>query len=229
MKNLLKLSVKNIIFDLDGTLIDSLPAIYEAFRYSVSLCGREVPPVDEIVPLVGMELRKMLALYVPEDRVDKTIEAYRMRFREVERDLIKPMPTVPKLLRALDRMGIKCGVASNRQGTSARSILAGLGLDEILDPIIGGGDVENYKPHPEMLSLVMGIMDATADDTLYVGDNVIDIETGSRAGLKTVIICGDPSRHSVFRGYNIIGPLTRAEQLLDIVIGEEEYGEDAAI
>lgn len=185
-----------IIFDLDGTLIDSeaiiLGAQYEAF----ARCGRVHPGREAGLGIVGLTLDIALArlagLETPDDALT---ESYREVFGEMrlraqsDPSLDEPLyPGVAETLRRLKTIaGLKLGIATGKSRKGAEFIVERHGWQNLFDVVQSADDAPS-KPHPGMISNAMAAVGATPDQTAMVGDSSFDIEMAVRAGVIPVAV-----------------------------------------
>jgi HAD superfamily hydrolase (TIGR01549 family) len=107
---------------------------------------------------------------------------------------------VREVLESLHRRGILLAVATNKLGRFARAIFEQFGMEGIFTVVLGDGDVSRNKPDPEMLFLAMEKMAVARDQTLFVGDSVIDIQTARNAGVRVLAIpTGNTDREDLAR------------------------------
>jgi len=171
-----------IVFDLDGTLVDSLPDIIGAFRDAFAEVGLAAPDADDVRDLVGLPLDDMYARFAPDDRVAALTATYRrlypLRFTRTSR----PFPGVTEALATLRRRGFRLGVATTKRSDMAQRFVAAMGLTDALDHV-QGTDGFPHKPAPDVIQRALAALDA--DGVWMVGDTVHDIEAGRAAGLAT--------------------------------------------
>src|SRR6188472_3195564 len=177
-----------VLFDLDGTLIDSGPIILASMRHaSMTVLGRE--PDEELVraAIGGPGLVAQMRDLDP-DRVDELVEVYRAH-NEPLHDTLETFPGVLALLPVLRDEGRRLGIV-----TAKRLRTVGLALDrfpvlgELMDVVIGAEDTERHKPDPDPVLEALRRLDASPEDAAYVGDSPFDIHAGNAAGVRTVAV-----------------------------------------
>lgn len=179
---------KFIIFDLDGTLIDGYQAITESLNTALAHLGYETVPITRVRYLVGTGLENLLAGFVKREELPEAVKVFRARFKEVCLTGSFLLEGVEEVLERLQREGIRLGVASNKPGDRVRDICQHLGIDRYLEAMVGATDVQELKPHPQMVHETMRRMGAKASTTLYVGDMHVDVQTARAAGLRVVCV-----------------------------------------
>lgn len=184
------LCVRGVIFDVDGTLADSLEYYYGMACDFVSLAG--APPVsrERVFGLMGRGDRDLLRKLFPPDFPDLDAalgRAVRERLGVWLRrmsDEMEPFAGCVDLLRRLHAAGFGLGIATS----SSRSLpfLDRWGVRHLFDSIVGREDVSRRKPHPESVLRCVAELRVAAGDAVYVGDSPIDIEAGRAAGVHTI-------------------------------------------
>jgi phosphoglycolate phosphatase len=182
MKNLTE--VKGVIFDLDGTLVDSYQAIYLSFKYTYETMGLSPLPYEAVKKAVGRGLGHTFQELLGAERVPQALSLFRQRYEEIFRAHTCLLPGARKVVEALHRQGIQLAVATNKLGRFSRAIFAHFGMEKLFAVIVGDGDVSQNKPDPEMLYYAMEKMGVEKGKTVFVGDSLIDIQTAKNAGLR---------------------------------------------
>jgi len=176
-----------ILFDLDGTLVDSGKDIAEATNRTLVRLGLETLPEAEIVSYVGDGIRRLmektLAPY-PELDVDAAVKDFRADYRKSCLVYTVPYPGIMDLLRALKDHPV--AVVTNKPAPFSKDIIDGLGMSEFVDAQVGGDEAE-LKPAPDPLLLACERLGIGPAAGIMVGDFVKDIQAGRAAGMKT---CG---------------------------------------
>lgn len=193
--------IRGIIFDFDGTLIDSYEAISEslnAVRASFSL-----PPLaaQEVRGMVGHGLEHLIDKVVGPDRVEEGVRLFRQSYAAICERKTQILPQVKETLEQLDRRGYVMAIASNKPSYFVRDILKALEIDHLFAEVLGPNDVETPKPDPEMLDIILMRLGLSPDETAYVGDMLLDIDAGRRAGVEVYAIpTGSASRETLLEG-----------------------------
>jgi 2-phosphoglycolate phosphatase len=185
--------VRGVVFDLDGTLVDS----YEAIGASVN-AAREtfgLPPLlaDDVRRRVGRGLESLMEDVVGRERAAEGVAVFRARYAEIFPALTSALPGAVETLRELRRRGYRLAVASNKPARFGEPILERLGMRGFLDAVEGPDTAGSTKPHPAMIERCLREMGVASSETIYVGDMVLDVETGERAGIDVVLVGGGSS------------------------------------
>lgn len=181
-------NVKLVVFDLDGTLINAYPAITRSFNAVMRAAGYPERSVSVIRRAVGWGDRNLLAPFVPRQTLDKVLALYRNDHKRTLVKYSRLYPGVRSMLSRLRRRGYLLAVATNRPTRFTDILLKHLDLRGYFDAVVCADKLENMKPHPQILHVVMERLRVHPEQTLYVGDMFIDAQTGSRAGVKTVMV-----------------------------------------
>lgn len=176
---------KAVLFDVDGTLLDTTTFIIDAYKYTLSHVGAEVPDIDTMMKeLFGIPLRKCYELLVPDHDPDILCKIHdEWQYKNLH--LVTPFKTVAKTIDYLQKKQIRMAAVTNRLRESAKTIMENDGITQ-MEAIIGFEDVINPKPDPEGLIMATKLLEVTPDETFMVGDSVFDIEAGKRAGMRTI-------------------------------------------
>ena len=204
-----------VLFDLDGTLIDSAPDIAAAVNELLALSGRRPLTVAAVTSMIGNGVEKLV-----ERALNATGDPLRAQALEREQaamldiyarhltGLTTLLPGVRKTLDTLRQDGIRLGLATNKQQRFIETVFDHFGLSSLFDVVIGGGPGIVKKPAPDILIAAMQQLSATPSDTVMVGDSTSDVQAAKAAGVRSVIVRG---------GYTSVPP----EQLgADIVIDD---------
>jgi pyrophosphatase PpaX len=176
-----------ILFDLDGTLIDSIELILSSARYAFDKMGRERPSDEEWLQGVGIPLFTMFGRYARDD-ADRLalIAAYREhQFAHHDR-LVKPYDGVRDLLGTLRSRGHELGVVTSKSEYLAMRGLAHVRLARLFDTIVGCDSTTRHKPDPEPVWLALHRLGRAPADAVFVGDSVHDVLAGNAAGVTTI-------------------------------------------
>ncbi|MCI0446246.1 HAD-IA family hydrolase [bacterium] len=193
---------KTIIFDLDGTLIDSYHAIQESLNYVLEHYGLAKVDLPTVKKMVGRGLENLMQRAVGDQRKEQAIALFRKSYDETVMRGTFLLPEVAETIRALHEKGIKMAVASNKPSIYSRTILENFELNPFFEACYGPDVVKQPKPHPAMLEGLMKELSADKKETLYVGDMVIDVETARTAGVSVALIATGGNRSDELRSMN---------------------------
>lgn len=177
-----------VLFDLDGTLIDSGAIIVASMRHAATtVLGREIPD-EQLMAAVGGPglMAQMRAL--DESRVDELVEAYRLHNEPLHAEL-EPFAGIEDALDVLRREGRRLGLVTAKRLATIRLAFEVLPqLEAYFDVIVGADETERHKPHPDPILLALVRLDAAPDQAAYVGDSPFDIQAAREAGVAAVAV-----------------------------------------
>ncbi|MFQ5330336.1 MAG: HAD family hydrolase [Thermodesulfobacteriota bacterium] len=178
-----------LIFDLDGTLIDSSEDIAWSVNRTLERLGIVPLPHGVILSYIGWGVKMLLEQALPEDRKELLNEAKGIFLDLYSRHLTvktRPYPGVEETLHDLHGRGLKMAIVTNKPVAFTREILDTLSLTPLFTPILGGDSVRRKKPHPESAETVLRSHSLSPAYALFIGDSRIDIETGKAACIDTI-------------------------------------------
>ncbi len=180
---------KIAVFDLDGTLLDAYDAIAKTLNFSLKKLGYPPVPYEVVRGSVGGGDANLAGKFVKKDDVTPLISLYRENHIGFLDGNVKLLDGCEELLTFLKRQNLKVGVATNRAKFSVSTLLSKLNIRQYFDIIVTADDVENSKPHPDMLVKIMNFFGVQSrGEIFYVGDMDIDYFTGKNAGIDTYIV-----------------------------------------
>jgi phosphoglycolate phosphatase len=179
-----------VLFDLDGTLLDTAPDMAAALNALRRLEGLEPLPFHALRPHVSHGAARLIRIGFDCESGER-FEALRSRFLDLYRaDLAvgtRPFEGIDGILRELERQGIAWGVVTNKPGWLTDPLMSALGLHERAGCIVSGDTLPERKPHPMPLLHAAKLLDTDPGDCIYVGDAERDIQAGRAAGMKTLV------------------------------------------
>lgn len=181
------------LFDLDGTLIDSIDLIWRSYVHAILHHFQRTPSRDEWKAGLGRPLRWQFGQLTSDvAEIDALIATYRKYNFEWHDRLVVPYPHVHETLRELRVRGVRVGVVTSKLRAGAERGLKHCGLTEFVDAIVGADEVTHAKPHREPVDLALARLDAQASDAVMIGDSPHDIRSGLDAGTHTAGVLWGP-------------------------------------
>ena len=180
---------KAVLFDMDGTLLDTLADMAAAVNHILSVHGYPLRTVEEVRAFVGNGARKLMERALPPDVTGDAFEAlleeYRQWYEAQACVKTAPYPGVPAVLAALHRAGVRCAVVSNKPDGATRELAARFfpGL-----PAFGQQDGIPAKPAPDMVYHALAELGVEASAAAYVGDSEVDVALARNAKLPLVAV-----------------------------------------
>ena len=178
-------SRKAVLFDLDGTLIDTLGLILESFRQgALDVLGREVSG-DQVRSLIGIPLIEQARSLAP-SHVEELMAAYRHRNVELHDSMIRYFEGTREMLEALKAEGRRLAVVTSKRNGPALEGLASFDLQGYFEFISGLEETEKHKPDPEPLLVAARRLGLPITECIYVGDSIYDMRAAKAAGATAV-------------------------------------------
>ena len=182
------MKIKGVLFDLDGTLVNTTPLILESFRHTFKQFGMAVPSDSELVAGFGLPMRTAVTAYMPEETADEFCDAYRAYQRTRHDELIEGIDGVGETLSALKRSGIKMAVVTSKKRPAAIRDLGCYDLVKYFDTIIACDDCDENKPLPGPSLMALKRLGLNGADCLAVGDSPYDLQSARAAGCQTAAV-----------------------------------------
>lgn len=175
-----------ILFDLDGTLIDSIELILSSMRFAFTKLGRACPTDEEWRAGIGIPLFRVMQQYAAEEADQRALlVAYREHQIANHDRLIRCYDHVIDVVETLRREGHQTGVVTSKGEWLAMKGLALVGLASAMDTIVGADSSTRHKPDPEPVRVALDRLGTAPENALYVGDSVHDLMAGRAAGVRT--------------------------------------------
>lgn len=178
-----------VIFDLDGTLLDTLQDLTNGVNHALKLNNMPVRTIDEIRSFIGNGVptlvRRSVVSGAPDDIVEKCINDMRTYYSAHSTDNTKPYDGICELISALNEKGYKTAVVTNKLEAVAISLCKDI-FGDIFTCVVGDNGTDRRKPAPDNVFRALKIIDSTAEASYYVGDSDVDMITASNAGIESI-------------------------------------------
>ncbi len=178
---------KYILFDFDGTLIDTNQLIITALRETAKKFIKRDLTQDDLNSILGKYLDVQMKHLCPENYRQMS-DYYSMFYKKHQDTMVKEFPGVEDMLVELKNSGAKTAIVSAKEPGGIKHGLNLFKLNEYIDCIISAHDIQNNKPHPEPALKAMAALGAKPEETLLVGDSPYDIQCAENAGIKSVLV-----------------------------------------
>jgi pyrophosphatase PpaX len=176
-----------ILFDLDGTLIDSIELILGSARHAFAGFAGKVPTDEEWRAGIGRRLQTVLREYAPDDaEADRLFQRYRGYQLEHHDRLVRAYDGIVEIVEWLASTGHPMALVTSKSDWMAEKALVHVGLDRLIPTLVGCDTCVNHKPHPEPVERALALLGVGAKNALFVGDSPHDVESGRAAGVMTV-------------------------------------------
>ncbi|MDO7788327.1 HAD family hydrolase [Desulforamulus aquiferis] len=178
------MKINTVLFDLDGTLIDSLPLIRRTYQRVFNELN--IPWVNEVMNSVGLPLVQIAKEYAGEERHKEFFKLYQ-QYYAIEHDVMTQVfPGTVEMLSTLKAQGYRLGLVTSKSRSVAIRSAQYVGIDNFMEVVVGAEDVTRHKPQPEPLLKALDLMNLPADTAAYVGDSPFDIMAAKGAGVMAV-------------------------------------------
>jgi len=181
-----------ILFDLDGTLIDSTKAIVSSFNDSFRYFGKSLPDKDIICNLIGHTLEDMyISLGVDENRVDEFVKIYKSFYRKRSKQMTTLLPNAREAIIEASKFA-RLGIVTTKTARYSIELLEYMGLMEYFEVLVGREDVANPKPHPEPIEKALKLMNVKEKKSVWmIGDTCLDLKCAKSAKVRSIgVLCG---------------------------------------
>lgn len=190
--------LQTVLFDLDGTLIDSTALILDTYRATAREHGRPVPDDGALMRAFGTPLRDNLAQWSEDPaEVDAMMATY-SRLNDRDHDArVKAFDGVEPALEALKARGVRLGVVTGKRLDFARRGLEVSGLARLFEVVVGPESTSRHKPHPEPVQEGLRLLGQPIEGAAYVGDSPSDVGAGRAAGVEAIAVAWGPVPRAV--------------------------------
>lgn len=185
--------MRHCIFDLDGTLLDTLTDLHAAVNHALRTNSMPERSLDEVRMMVGNGVRKLMLRAVPDGDgnplFEKAFADFRSYYSEHSLDTTKPYDGIMQLLAELKGRGVRMSVVSNKMDSATKPLVKSF-FGEYIDVAIGECESEGIKrkPAPDMVFKAIREMGVKAEDCVYIGDSDVDLQTAENAGLPCISV-----------------------------------------
>lgn len=211
-----------ILFDFDYTLGDSSPAAVDCMRTALRAMG--LPDVDPetCARTIGLALPETLVALAGYEQAHRAPEFHRLFMQRADEVMVpwsKIYPFAPALLADVRAAGLRIAIVSNKERFRIEGIFARFGLSDVVDAIVGAGDVAAPKPAPDALLKGLESLGVSAGEALYVGDNLVDARAASAAGIAFVAVTTGHTNAEAFAPWEPLAVLPDASGVLALLDG----------
>ncbi|TSC86552.1 MAG: pyrophosphatase PpaX [Parcubacteria group bacterium Gr01-1014_8] len=207
---------KAVLFDVDGTLLDTYEYIIRAYEHVTTEEGAPISRATAVLlASQGKTLRENYEMLFPEKDALRLMQAHR-DFQEKNLQLVMIFPNVKETLQTLKDKGIKLATVTNRMRKSSIATMQHVKIVSMFDALLSQDDVTRAKPDPEHVSAALRAVDVEAKDAWFVGDTPVDIQAGKAAGVGTIGISYGP--HADLVAYEPDHIVYTIEDILPIVL-----------
>ena len=209
-----------IIFDMDGTILNTLEDLKNSLNYVLQQAGYQTRTLEEVRTFVGNGIRKTIERALPsdieEEKIDELFSLFMDYYAIHNTDNTKPYTGVIDLLKELKHLGYKTAVVSNKQDSAVKSLCKKF-FTGLFDVEIGEKENIAKKPDPDEVNDVLKILNIDRTKSIYIGDSEVDIQTAQNSKMKSIIVdWGFRDRKFLYEhGAEVI--VSNPSEILDII------------
>lgn len=212
---------KIVIFDLDGTLLNTITDLATATNQALKYFGYPTHPIEAYRFFVGNGINKLFERALPENkRTEQNILRIRSRFlpyyNEHNTDLSSPYPGISEVLHALQSKGIQLAVASNKYHSATEKLIAHYFPTIRFEVVLGQREGIPVKPDPTIVTDILRATGLTVQQALYVGDSGVDMQTALRAGVDAVGVDWGFRPRTELEAFHPKAIISQAKELLSL-------------
>lgn len=176
-----------VLFDLDGTLTDSLPLIRQT--YLQVFREMDIPwGEDDVMKLIGLPLREIGRKMAGEEKKDDFFALYQKYYKIAHHQFMRCFPGIPDVLERLSSLGYTLGVVTSKSRQGTELTLDFLKIKHYFTVVITADDTEKHKPAPDPVLAALGALQTNPQNAVFVGDSPFDIVSGNQAGVFTIAV-----------------------------------------
>lgn len=221
-----KNKISAALFDLDGTLTDSLPLIRQTYFQVFS--ELHIPwGNDDVMRWIGRPLKDIAEHFAGSGAEDFFVERYQHYYHQHHDRYMALFPGTMEMLKQLKASGLKSGVVTSKGRPGTVRTVEFTGIGQYLDAIVTAHDVEKHKPLPDPVFKALDMMGVDASEAIFIGDSHFDLEAGKAAGIRVLGVSWGLCSTGELMRYNPLGVLDSWEDLgryINLGIGNQELG-----
>ena len=209
--------INTVLFDLDGTIIDTNELIIQSFLHTFEGITQEPVTREHIIPNMGRPLVEQMQYFSGRTEVEDLVQKYRAFNVGRHDELVTEFPGVRKTIARLHAGGIKLGIVTSKVRMTSLMGLKLCGLSEFFQTIVSVDDVQKAKPDPEGIRKAMQALGSSTEHTLMVGDSHYDIEAAHNAGVQSAGVAWSMKGIEYLKSYKPTYIIDDIRELLPLV------------
>ncbi|MDO5014563.1 MAG: HAD family hydrolase [Clostridia bacterium] len=214
-----------IIFDLDGTLLDTLEDLHNSVNFALSKYGYKERTLDEIRTFVGngvkVLIEKALPNYINKEEFDKVFNAFKEHYSKNCNVKTKPYDDIIKIIKILKNKKYKVAVVSNKSDREVQN-LTKIYFDGLVDVAVGQSDDIRKKPYPDEVFKALNILNSNEEESIYIGDSEVDVLTAKNSNLDLIAVLWGFRDENQLRDSGAKILVEKPEEILGVI---EKYNE----
>lgn len=210
------MNFKVILFDLDGTLLDSMPLIRKAYQNVFKKLG--IPWTENNMLQLATLPVKESAKRFAEKREQEFLTTFFSYYLSEHNNLMKMFPGTLEMLELLKSHGCRLGIVTSKTRAGTMVSVDFLGITKLMDVIITDDDAVHHKPHPEPLLKALELLSTSADTALYIGDSSLDLIAAKSAGIQVAYVVWGAGAIEDIQQYNPDYIIDNWNQLTDQIL-----------
>ena len=218
----MNLKYTTVIFDLDGTILNTLDDLAASVNFALERCGYPLRTTDEVRQFVGNGIGKLMERSAPsgtgEEDLAKSHGVFTEHYKDHCADRTCPYDGIKELIAKLRSMGCKTAVVSNKADYAVKSLCKDY-FPDMLDVAVGEREGIRRKPCPDSVNEVMELLGADSVATLYVGDSDVDVETAANAGVDCAAVTWGFRSREFLAEHGAVTIVDSVDELFDIIAG----------
>ncbi|MDO9384264.1 MAG: HAD-IA family hydrolase [Hyphomicrobiaceae bacterium] len=182
-----------VIFDLDGTLVDTAPDLIAAANHALGDIGLDPVPGFVLAPAIALGARFMIldglkhtGRHLPDGEVDRLLKLFLDYYLANIANESRPYPGAVDALTTLKAQGARLGICTNKRSHLSNALIGALGLNDLVHAVVGRDSVKKSKPHPEHLMETIRLADGDPKRAIMIGDTAVDVATARAAGVPVI-------------------------------------------
>ncbi len=217
---------KLAIFDLDGTLLNTVEDLGNATNYALTQCGFPTYPIEAYYQMVGRGIYNLFRAAVPsehatEDNVRKMASFFLPYYDAHKCDLTRPYDGILQMLETITGRGVRLAVASNKYQDGAEKLVSHFFGEYDFVKILGQREGQPIKPDPAIVDQILAeVPSVTKAETVYVGDSNVDMQTGSNAAVRTIGVSWGFRSREELAAYNPSSIIDTPAQLTEVILND---------
>lgn len=213
---------KLAVFDMDGTILDTLEDLMDSVNFALSECGYPTRTYDEVRRFVGNGIRKLIERAVPEgltvEEIDRVHEVFTGYYKVHCADKTKAYDGIKPLLEKLRANGVKTAVVSNKADYGVQELCKEY-FDGLFDYAVGEREGIRRKPAPDSVNEALKVLNMDKSEAVYIGDSDVDFETAKNAELPCISVLWGFRDEEFLRERGATLFVRRPEEIFDIIMG----------